>query len=143
MSLQTFITESNKIENESNVKGELQLYQWFLGNTLSEENTKTFHMKLATLRKQLKMKHRGHYRKIPVYIGRKKLLPEKVKGDMEDFWELIYEEALYPHTAHCIFESIHPFVDLNGRVGRAIWLHMMDGNAPLGFLHTWYYQSLT
>ena len=45
---------------------------------------------------------------------------------------------------HCLYESLHPLTDCNGRTGRALWLWMMGGveKAPLGFLHHWYYQSL-
>lgn len=47
-----------------------------------------------------------------------------------------------PYLLHCEYETLHPFTDGNGRSGRAIWLWMMRGEAPLGFLHHWYYQSL-
>lgn len=50
-----------------------------------------------------------------------------------------------PFAAHKEYETLHPFMDGNGRSGRAIWLwHMrrLGGNVSLGFLHTWYYQSL-
>lgn len=48
----------------------------------------------------------------------------------------------HTYRAHQNYESLHPFTDCNGRSGRIIWLWMMGGRAPLGFLHTWYYQSL-
>lgn len=48
---------------------------------------------------------------------------------------------LNPYNAHIKYESLHPFTDCNGRSGRILWLWMMR-SAPLGFLHTWYYQSL-
>ena len=52
---------------------------------------------------------------------------------------------LSPYAAHVRYETLHPFTDGNGRSGRAIWLWQMlrlYSGAPLGFLHTFYYQSL-
>lgn len=54
----------------------------------------------------------------------------------------INERRLTPYHAHCRYETLHPFMDGNGRSGRAIWLWMMGGRAPLGFLHHFYYQTL-
>ena len=49
-----------------------------------------------------------------------------------------------PYKTHCLYEILHPFTDGNGRSGRVLWLWMMGGieQAPLGFLHTFYYQTL-
>lgn len=56
-----------------------------------------------------------------------------------------------PHLLHHAYETLHPFTDSNGRSGRILWLWGMKqvGGAEfervksLGFLHCWYYQSLS
>ena len=47
-----------------------------------------------------------------------------------------------PYATHLSYETLHPFTNGNGRSGRVLWLWMMGGEAPLGFLHTFYYQTL-
>lgn len=54
----------------------------------------------------------------------------------------ISAKSISPFEAHCRYEFLHPFMGGNGRSGRTLWLWMMDGYAPLGFLHQFYYQTL-
>ena len=51
------------------------------------------------------------------------------------------------YAIHVEYETLHPFMDGNGRSGRVLWAWMMnrlgDRMVKLGFLHAWYYQSLS
>lgn len=52
-----------------------------------------------------------------------------------------------PYMTHVKYEILHPFLDGNGRSGRVIWLWQMfklkKNFAPLGFMQSFYYQSLS
>ncbi len=56
-------------------------------------------------------------------------------------------EISHPYSTHRKYETLHPFMDGNGRSGRALWAWQMLHHdywpgLKLGFLHAYYYQSL-
>lgn len=51
-------------------------------------------------------------------------------------------DLYHPWQCHIDYETLHPFTDGNGRSGRALWLWQMQA-APIGFLHQFYYQTLS
>jgi len=56
--------------------------------------------------------------------------------------------TLSPYEFHVRYETLHPFMDGNGRTGRALWAWQMtslygDRWLALGFLHRFYYQTLS
>ena len=57
---------------------------------------------------------------------------------------LLEELGRDAYTDHVRYEELHPFTDCNGRSGRMLWAWAMGWEGlRLGFLHRWYYQTLS
>lgn len=68
----------------------------------------------------------------------------EIRASLETLLERVAEGAdlYHPWQCHVDYETLHPFTDGNGRSGRVLWLWQMQV-APIGFLHQFYYQTLS
>jgi len=66
----------------------------------------------------------------------------EVISTLQTLLDNVNESSLSPFEAHVEYEMLHPFTDCNGRSGRVLWLWMMREAPSIGFLHTFYYQTL-
>ena len=67
-----------------------------------------------------------------------------IREALESLLARISDREVDSWRAHLEYETLHPFMDGNGRSGRTIWLWMRQGNQlpPLSFLQAFYYQTL-
>lgn len=134
------LRESNAIEDEFGRTSLVQAHRaWkFLAekDKLCTECVLMAHRILMT-HHNIENKYKGNWRDVPVTIGGKLKAQPRIVIDslMRDYVE--YLNALPDNIleAHVKFESIHPFIDGNGRMGRILmnWHSMKKNNELLVF----------
>jgi Fic family protein len=83
-----------------------------------------------------------------VYVGNYAAPPggPAIRKALNELCETINRCDVTPWHGHVAFEKLHPFLDGNGRTGRAVWAWQMEQLCErpfsLGFLHRFYYQTL-
>jgi len=138
-----FMIQSNAIEGEKGLNpGDFEAIEYACHLRINgEDDLKNLHNILG---KYLNKGWVGEYRKIDVTVG-KYSPPHHM--DVPDLMTKYFSEfdRMDSWEAHNKFEEIHPFQDLNGRMGRLIWLSkaLDEGYTfKLSFLHAYYYQTL-
>ena len=142
--LYEFVKESNRVEGIARVSDEdMAAHRQFL--SLDEP-------KLENVRDAVWALSRGKIRDKPgmdVRVGNH--YPPEGGKDIPERLDNLLRTAVHskasdaPHAIHHWYETLHPFMDGNGRSGRLLWLwmHLEAGTyMDLGFLHQWYYESL-
>ena len=150
MTLEDFMIESNAIEgihDRSRLPEEIEAMESFLDDDLSTESV----IRLAMTFQPEAHGHPNGLRTQPgmnVRVGNH--FPPRGGPDIEGRFEAVIgvaaENGKHPYLVHQDYETLHPFMDGNGRTGRAVWLWQMREfyryDYQIGFLHCWYYQAL-
>lgn len=147
--LEDFVRESNRIEGirRPPKRAEIVVSQDFLA--LSDHNALSLAWFVAVCQPGARIRDTPG---MNVYVGDH--VPPPGGPGIRRQLEEICEAANFgrdPHLLHHAYETLHPFTDGNGRSGRILWLWGMkqvggdefERVKTLGFLHSWYYQSLS
>lgn len=136
MNLREFVRESNRIEgiHRDPTDAEITAHHEFLNAPPTVDRLKAFVAVIAPRhvirdRPSLNVQVGGH---IAPRGG-----PEIVTA-----LETILAAKMHAHERHCRYLTLHPFTDGNGRSARALWLWDMGRIPEIGFLHTFYYQTI-
>lgn len=136
--LTDFVNESNYIEGIKETTGaQVAAHERFLEDPLSVESLEKL---VFVLQPGAKLRERAG---MDVYVGNH-VPPPGGAGIRYQLEHLLNLSLDTPWQRHCKYETLHPFMDGNGRSGRALWLKDMGGieKTPIGFLHHFYYQTL-
>jgi len=145
--LERFVSESNRIEGITRIptNAEIDAHDEFIDLPILTVKSLEAFVAVVAPRKLLRRKAGMNVR-----VGNH-IAPRggpEVEARLDSLLDQINADLLTAWEAHRAYETLHPFMDGNGRSGRAVWLWQMlrQDRDPYalqrGFLHTFYYQTL-
>lgn len=133
--MEKHIRESNLIEgidDPAQDRQSMTAWKWLDSQrTINASVVKRLHKIVTQTQKDLPEEAKGAFRTIQVYVGKHvPPKPEDLKKEMAKWFK--DWKTLTPKEAHIRFETIHPFQDGNGRVGRMLmwWMERKKGQEP-------------
>ena len=143
VNIEFFVRESNRIEgiHKINIEREIEAHERFLA--LDKIAIGDLGVLVEALQPGAGPRFtQGRDVRVGAYVPPKG--GPHIMAMLQDILDRTNSKFLLAYEAHIEYEKLHPFMDGNGRSGRALWLWRMGGleKAPLGFLHHFYYQTL-
>ena len=143
MNLEDFVRESNRIEgiNRDPTGDEIDAHAALINTSFISTPTLEAFVAIIAPGHRLRDQYGLHVR-VGNHIAPRGC-PE-IRQTLDTLLERVAAGAdlYHPWQCHIDYETLHPFTDGNGRSGRALWLWQMQ-TAPIGFLHQFYYQTLS
>lgn len=140
-----FMLDSNRIEGEDRINPCDISALAIITDAKTDLNETSLLSIHSLIGEYLKVDWTGKYRTCNVRVGNYTApYHEQIPELMETYFEKL--PTMDSWTAHNKFEQIHPFQDLNGRMGRLIWLKkaISEGyDLSIPFLQKYYYQTLS